>query len=70
MTNSKFEKRTFRQRLPGKGGSALGKETAQKQLEEYDDVFIDIFDNLLFEGRGFKEQDADTSAWGRGCEGP
>ncbi|MCI8605402.1 MAG: hypothetical protein HFG72_00780 [Hungatella sp.] len=48
----------------------MGKETAQKQLEEYDDVFIDIFDNLLFEGRGFKEQDADTSAWGRGCEGP
>ena len=23
----------------------MGKDTAQKQLEEYDDVFIDIFDH-------------------------
>ncbi len=29
----------------------MGRDTTQKQLEEYDDVFIDIFDNLLFEGR-------------------
>ena len=46
----------------------MSKDATENRLEEYADVFVDIFNNLILEGHGvLREEDISETKVGSGC---